>query len=364
MLAKPNTVTLEDVAKLAGVSRATVSRVVRGETGVSKAKQETVNKAIKELGYIPNLMARSLVTRKTDLIAIVVPETSQKIFSDPFFASSVQGILAGLKGTKIAPVMIVGDENGQIDHVAKFLQNGHVDGAVVVSHHRHPEQMNQLWQSPVPIVFVGRPTIDLDEAVPRKDVGWADVNNQDGGYKAAEYLWNLGVRKPAIITGPMDMNASYLRWRGFTLFFEGKETKVIEASGDFTVQSGADAMRNLLHRSLTSNSESDKRTSQRVKTVNKDNLLFDGVFVCSDLMSKGALQVLAEQKLSVPEDLKLISFDNSTIATQVTPKLTTITNPANETSEQAVRILCGLIEGQDVEPVVELPVEIICRETS
>ena len=156
-VARTGAVRLEDVARAAGVSRATASRVVRGDTRVSPQKVRAVQRAVKELNYRPNRAARSLVTRRTDTIALIVPEPDQRIFSDPFFSSVVQAVVSSLDDTDVQLVLAFADKEGHHQRLRPFLYDGHVDGAIVTSHHQIPGQVETFMHAPIPIVFIGRP---------------------------------------------------------------------------------------------------------------------------------------------------------------------------------------------------------------
>lgn len=341
--ATARSVTLDDVAREAGVSRATASRVVRGDNIVSQDKVRAVDAAVTKLGYIPNVMARSLVTRRCDLLAIVVPETSQRVFSDPFLAASITGVHQALAGTSMQPVIIVGDAAGRIDHVAHFLRGRHVDGAVVVSHHRKAEQVHALARMPVPLVFIGRP--DDESSASDADATpyyWVDSDNYGGGVLAARHLSGLGVRRPALITGPLDMNAARARRQGFVDHFARLSRRVAEEEGRFTRESGRQAMEALLRRDTA----------------------WDGLFVCSDLMAFGALDVLNERGIRVPEEIPLIGFDDVKEAAISTPALTTVTNPAADLAACAAQMVRDLVDGREVAPERTLPVDLVIRDSA
>ena len=143
------------VAALAGVSRSTVSRVVNGSPRVTSEAAEAVNRAIAKLNYVPNRAARALASRKTQAIALVIPENTARFFADPFFASVSQGIAMHLATTDYTLSMLIASETDS-GKTRRYLQGGNVDGALILSHHRDDRSYTHLATS-IPVVFGGRP---------------------------------------------------------------------------------------------------------------------------------------------------------------------------------------------------------------
>lgn len=330
-------VTLEDVARAAGVSRATASRVVRGDPGVSDVKSAAVRRAVASLRYVPNRAARALVTRRTDTVALIVPEPDQRIFSDPFFYLTIQTISRALGDTDIQLVMAFADRAGTHHRLRAFLCDGHVDGAIVVSHHQIPGQIETFMRAPIPVVFIGRP------ATATSSVSWVDVDNREGGRIAARRLHEAGRDRPAIITGTLDMVAAQDRLEGFTSEFEGWGTAVVRLDGDYTRESGARAAREL------------------APLIRRGEV--DGVFCCSDLMSRGALDAWHELGIAVPGDVALVSFDDID-AERTDPPLTTVDNPIAQMGAAAIRMLRDLMEGRQTQQPVQLPARLVERASA
>ena len=187
--------TLEAVAALAGVSRATVSRVVNGSPKVTPEVVETVTAAIAQLNYVPNRAARSLVTRRTQVIALVVPESTSRVFADPFFASIVQGVALYLADTDYTLNMLIASETHP-DKTRRYLMSGNVDGALVVSHHSGDHSYAHLGHS-LPIVFGGRP---LNKSKPGSY--FVDVDNVAAVESATLHRIHQGRHSIATIAGP------------------------------------------------------------------------------------------------------------------------------------------------------------------
>ena len=200
-------VTIEEVAAASGVSRSTVSRVVNGSTAVSPAALEAVQRAIAELNYVPNRAARSLASKQTHAIALVVPEDTSRFFGDPFFAPIVSGINAYLsKSDYVLNLFIASDDPG--DKTTDYLRSGAVDGAIIVSHHTSDTFIDRI-ASAVPVVYGGRPLRE------REGDYYVDVDNVRGGQDATAYLIARGHRRIATIAGPLTMPAGVDRLHGY-----------------------------------------------------------------------------------------------------------------------------------------------------
>ena len=204
---RPPAATLEMVAAEAGVSRSTVSRVVNGSPKVRPDVVDTVNAAISRLNYVPNRAARSLASRQTYAIALLVPEDNTRFFGDPYFAAVVKGITSRLDDSDyILNLLVVSSDPAR--KTMRYLQGGNVDGAIVVSHHSGDRDLVELSET-LPLVFGGRPTIpDVGECY------FVDVDNFSGAVQATQRLVDLGRKRIGTITGATDMPASIDRLAG------------------------------------------------------------------------------------------------------------------------------------------------------
>ncbi|MCL3862753.1 LacI family DNA-binding transcriptional regulator [Actinotalea sp. K2] len=314
----PHAPTLEEVAERAGVSRSTASRAINGGLKVSPEAQAAVDVAVAELGYTPNRAARTLVTRRTDSVALVVPEPDERVLTDPYFAGTLQGLSDAFAATEIQLVLLIARRGEEAQRTNRYLRNRHVDGAVIVSHHRDDTLDSVLAESRLPCVFVGRPW-----TAPRP-VQYVDVNNYLGGRRATEHLIAAGCRHIGTITGLLDMAAGVDRLAGWRQALQdaGLPDDAM-VRGDFTTAGGAAATERLL----------------------QAHPEIDGLFVASDLMAAGALGVLASHGRAVPDDLKIVGFDNLGVAASTSPQLTTMNNPVVEMSRVAGELLLAQITG-------------------
>lgn len=329
--------TLEEVAAVAGVSRATVSRVVNGSPKVLPETVAAVNAAIAQLGYVPNRAARALVTRRTDSVALVVPEPDSRVFSDPFFARMLHGVSSTLAPTPCQLVLLIEPAEGDDERLLRYLRGGHVDGAIIISHHGRDNVLQELVQLPLPIVFSARP---LGVDVP---VASVDVDNVAGARTAVEHLLSIGRRRLGTVTGPLDMTAGLDRLTGFreAMRAAGLEDDAV-ATGDFTAEGGERAARELL-------------------ATYPD---LDGLFVASDLMATAVLRVLGEAGKKVPGDVAVVGYDDSVLASTTVPRLTTVRQPVENLGRRLAEIVLAKIAGEQHTTPEIFPTQLVVRETA
>lgn len=311
--------TLDEVARLAGVSRATASRAINGGNRVSAGALAAVEAAVASLGYTPNPAARSLVTRRTDSVALVVPEPDERVFSDPFFVHTLRSVNRVLAPRDLQLVLLLARPGEEERRVLRYLRKRHVDGVIVVSHHRSDRLADHLAALALPSAFVGRPWTSADK------VAYVDTDNAAGARLATERLVERGCDRIGTIAGPTDMSAGVDRLEGWRTAMRaaGLAEDAVE-HGDFTESGGAAAARALL---------------ERVPDL-------DGLFVASDLMAAGALDVLAAAGKRVPEDVAVVGYDDLGVADRLNPPLTTVRQPIGEMAEQATRLLLEQVEGE------------------
>lgn len=324
------------VGALAGVSRATVSRVVNGSPRVSEEVVEAVQAAIAELGYVPNRAARSLASKQAHAIALVVPEDMARLFGDLYLASIIGGIHGRLEASDYVLNLIVASSQAD-GKTMRYLQGGNVDGALVISHHTDDTFLSTLTQT-LPVVFGGRPAVLVEGG------HVVDVDNVAGSRKGTEHLVSIGRRRIATITGPQTMPGGIDRVTGFlaALNEAGLEPGPI-VEGDFTLSSGSTAMREILAKDPT----------------------IDGLFVASDMMAAGAMTVLRSNGRSVPSDVAVVGYDDSEAARTTDVPLTTVRQPAEMMGVTVASILIDVLNGVETHPrMTLLPTELVVRESA
>jgi DNA-binding LacI/PurR family transcriptional regulator len=323
------------VAALAGVSRATVSRVVNSSPKVSPEVRAQVERAVAKLGYVPNRAARCLVTRRADSVALVVSEPHARFFSEPFFAGMVRGVSAALAGTGVQLLLLMahdlddrpGDHPGGPPNppgrarLERYVVGGHVDGVLLASVHGDDPLPAILDRAGVPAVLVGRPAGPLPAS-------YVDADNRGGARAAVAHLAARGRRRIATITGPLDMGVGLDRLDGYrdglTAAGLAADPGLVEP-GDFTEEGGAAATARLLAR---------------------PGPPVDAVFAASDLMAAGALRALRAAGRRVPEEVAVVGFEDSAVARYAQPPLTTVRQPIEEMGRQATRLLLAKMAGE------------------
>ncbi|MFC7548124.1 LacI family DNA-binding transcriptional regulator [Plantactinospora sp. GCM10030261] len=328
--------TLEAVARRAGVSRATVSRVVNGSPKVAEEIQARVRRAVEEMGYVPNQAARTLVTQRTDSIALVFTEQANRVFSDDqYFPGIIFGVSQVLEDADKQLVLLMAHSDAGHERIERYTTGGHVDGVLIASMHGADPLPAALARHRLPVICGGRP-------LARASLPYVDVDQTGGVTAAIRYLLRSGRRRIATIAGPQDMVAGIERLAAYRTALDDSDRRSIVAVGDFTRASGAAAMRQLL----------------------ADDPHLDAVFVASDLMAHGALRTLREAGRRVPEDVAVIGFDDIEMAQFTDPPLTTVRQPIVEMGRRMAEQVLRLVSGEPVEPVVVLDTELIRRDSA
>lgn len=330
--------TLEVVAARAGVSRATASRALHGSTNVSPQTREAVLRAADEISYTVNLAARSLVTRRSDTIAFFVAESEDRMFHDPYFLGVLRGAQAEAAAAGLQLVFAVASTPTETAQFTRFVSGGHVDGVLLVSLHGDDQLAQELEARGVLTVLNGRPLAD-------DRLYSVDSDNPAGAQAATDLLLARGAQRIATITGPLDMSAGRDRLAGYRDALRQARRphpRALVAQGDFSVEGGARAMSELL---------------DRVPDV-------DAVFAASDLTALGAMRVLAERGIPVPDRVAVVGFDDVGEARLATPPLTTVRQPLGELGRTMTRVLLARIAGEDAPRRTVLPVELARRESA
>jgi DNA-binding LacI/PurR family transcriptional regulator len=332
--------TLEEVARAAGVSRATASRVVNGNPSVGIEARQSVERAIAESGYVPNRAARSLRTRRSDSIGVVIAESTGRIFADPFFAEVLRGISAGLAARQMHLVLVMSQSPDEERWAEGYLTSGgHVDGVIMFSLHGDDQLPGHLHSHGIPVVVGGEPP-------PGSRVSYVDNDNHGGAFAAVTHLIEQGRTRIATITGPLDMPAGVTRRLAYrdALQAAGRTLDTdLEESGGFTREGGQRSMEILM---------------QRCPEI-------DAVFAASDLMAAGALSALYAAGRRVPEDVAVVGFDDSIIALSTQPALSSVRQSMEVMGRELVNVLLQSIEARDnVVRRVVLETELIVRQSS
>ncbi len=328
-------ITLAEIAQTAGVSPATVSRVLNGDQRVAQERIEKVNQAVRALGYSPNRAARALATGKTGLIATVI-DSNLVVFSDPFWGVITTAISRRLQQSGLQAVLMATPFIDNEDTILASLSTQQVDGAIFLQLH-NDELVLELANQGLPTVVVGRP--DNESALK-----YVDTDNRGGAYLATNYLIHRGAKRIATITGDLTLSAGKLRLQGFLDAMNENGLPIdptYVVNGNFTHQSGIDAMKQLLAQAPD----------------------VDAVFVANDMMCLGAIGYLDSQSISVPDQIALVGFDDMFAALMGRQQLTTIHQDIDLMGATVAGLVAELVDGKDAESII-LPTHLVIRDTA
>lgn len=333
--------TIQEIARLAGVSKATVSRVLNGRPGVSPATRRKVEEVISRYSYTPNLVARGLSLKKTGSIGLVVAHTAERLSSHLFFIEFLRGINEVLDERGFRLVLATAESEDRYETSCQAMaQGGVVDGAVVLGVRRNDKRLRHFLAAGIPVVTVGRPI-----GYPRVD--YVDVDNPGGARMATEYLLRLGHKEILFINGPRDHTASLAREKGYRQAVKSFGLELDEDSivyGDFSFESGYEAVRGRLARGRTP----------------------DAVFAASDLAAMGAITAFREAGIQVGKAASVIGFDDIPYAHFFDPPLTTVRQPIYEMGREAGLLLLLRLEGAGGEDRLHrvFPTQLVVREST
>lgn len=304
---------LEEIARLAGVSRSTVSRVVNDHPSVRPEVRERVQRIIAETGFQPNAAARSLASQRSYMLGLVIPRTVHTVFTDPYFPRLTQGVAQACNAHDYTLSLFI--ENDDIKLFPRLSRTGLMDGVVVQASSQDDGLIPRLLATGLPLVVAGRPSL-------AEGVSFVDVDNVKGAYSAVTHLVRLGHQRIATITGPLNTSVGTDRLSGYHQALAERGVPVDEAlitAGDFTEQGGYYAMRRLLSHTFTA------------------------VFAASDVMARGAVRALVEAGRPVPQAVAVVGFDDLPPATVTEPLLTTVRQPIRRLGAKAVETLLDII---------------------
>jgi DNA-binding LacI/PurR family transcriptional regulator len=279
------------------------------------------------------------VTQRTESIALILPETANRVFSDDaFFPAMIRGVSIELDAADKQLVLMMAGSHASHDRVERYAMAGHVDGVMFASMHGADPLPGKLARLGIPVACCGRPM-----SPPVTPVPYVDVDQLGGVTQAVQHLVGIGRRRIATVAGPQDMVAGVDRLRGYRAALEQAGLAEHAAIGDFTRESGQRAMDRLL----------------------AEDPELDAVFVASDMMAHGALQALRDAGRRVPTDVAVIGFDDFEMSRYSDPPLTTVRQPIVDMGRTLARQMLGLVDGEpDVPSAVVLPTELVVRASA
>ncbi|MDK2946360.1 MAG: LacI family transcriptional regulator [Geotoga sp.] len=327
-------ITISDIAKMANVSKATVSYVINNKPGVSETTRNKILQIIEEHNYIPNLVARGLAGKKTNFIGLVIPD-----ISDMFYARIIKGVehTANKFGYSLN-LFTTQAQPEREKQVISIINKGFFDGLILMSYFLDKKLINLLKVSNIPLVLIDNPISD-------NDIYKVIIDNEEGGYNATKYLIQLGHTKICFLMGPDAAWDSNSRFKGYLKALKEHSIEFnpqLVEKGNFTREGGYRATKKLL----------------------KKNIKFTAIFSANDQMAIGAIQALKEEGYNVPGDVSIIGFDNIEASSIIDPPLTTVNQPSYNLGEKAVEVLVNLINKEPPkQKKIILKTEIIERKS-
>jgi DNA-binding LacI/PurR family transcriptional regulator len=309
--------------------------VINKAPHVSRAARAAVEKAIKEMGYLPNRTARALATQQTGIVALAFSHDAPELFADPFFAQVIVGVSAALEETDLHLVLCLASSGRGQSRLTNLLQTRGVDGIMLMALRGDDPLTHIVRQAGLPAVYGGRP-------LHFEPQWYVDSDNLGGARLATEHLIGLDRTRIVTITGQVCTQVGEARYRGYreAMVMAGLTPHgVIE--GDFTEAGGAAAMKTLLDRHPD----------------------LDAVFAANDNMAAGALRVLADAGRSVPADVAVVGFDDLDIAERTDPPLTTVHQSIQALGKEMARMLIELIAGRERTSII-LPTRLVLRDSA
>lgn len=327
---------IEQIAKLSGVSRSTVSRVINDDPNVSDKTRHKVLEVVKRLNFHPHAAARSLAAGRTRVLGLVIPMGVSALFTDPYFPLLIQGVSSACNAHDHSVMLWLAEPEYERRTIRQVLHSNLIDGVILASQLNDDPVGQALIDGDLPFVLVGRhPT--------NNNVNYADVDNMASAREAVTHLLRLGRRRVATITGPQNMIAGVDRRVGYEAALRQRGLSIepeLIADGEFTEAGGYAAMRRLMPHQP------------------------DAVFAASDMMALGAMRALREAGRRVPEDVAVVGFDDMPFAASTTPALTTVRQPVHRTGAVAAETLIDLIEHPGSQPRrIVLPTELVIRQS-
>ncbi len=311
---------LDEIAKRANVSRATVSRVLNNYPHVRPHIRDRVLQAVQETGYIPNAVARSLVTKRTNMIGLLLPQDARETFADPFFAILIPSIAEACTVHQRYLMLSMVTLNQEEGFYQSVLRGGHLDGVIVGVSMFDDPILPQLIQDGLPLVLLGRHPY-------YPQAHWVNIDNLQAASQAVSYLAAQGRQRIALVSLPASLVAGADRRDGYkrALLQAGlpiDQRLIIETNGSY--QAGQAAMSQLL--------QLDQPP--------------DAVFAANDPLALGVLHELQNAGLRAPDDVAVVGFDDQPSAAYASPPLTTVHQPINDLGFKTVELLLEAIDGQ------------------
>ena len=317
-------VTIKDVAALAGVSPSTVSRTCKNNPSISEETKERVRKAMAELGYEPNFQASNLASQNSRTIGIILPASAKEVYENSFYLEAIQGISHYCNGRQYMTTIVTGQDEAEIlDAVRSMSRSGKVDGFIILYSKKEDPVIDYLFNEGLLYILIGKATQYTNQTI------YIDNDNLLAGREATEYLYQLGHRRIAYLGSDSSLMFSADRKAGYQLALASHQLPVrpeycVEVKN--VSENNEEAIRGLLM-------QEDRPTA---------------ILVSDDILAVSLERVCLENHLAIPEDLSIISFNNSLFARLTSPQLTSIDIGAGQLGSEAASQIINHIENPNL----------------
>jgi LacI family transcriptional regulator len=328
--------TLDDIARISGVSRSTVSRVLNSDPNVKDRTRKKVQEVIQSLNFQPNMAARGLAAGSTKVIGLVIPVGVSSIFSDPYFSLVIQGVSSACNQLDYSIMLWLAEPQYERKTISQIIYNGLIDGVIVLAMLSDDPLIDRLSEADHPFITIGRhPT--------NEKISYVDVDNRLGAYQGVSYAIRAGHRRVALIGGPRNTISGQDRYQGY-----------LDALREYGLP--------ILPELVTESNYSDAAGYQSMQRLLP--LQPDAVFAASDPMALAAIRAIQEAGLRIPEDIAVVGFDDIPLAATSKPALTTVRQPIVKTGKIVAEMLIDMIEHPNPQPHrVVLPTELVIRSS-
>lgn len=333
-------ITIKDIAREAGVSPSTVSRVISNNSRISKETSDRIKVIMEQMGYHPNVMAKSLASRSTKTLAIVLPRPAEELFQDFFFGELLRGILA--HSTKLGYDMLLAaasSPSDEVDTITRLVQGGRVDGVILLSSREDDPLIYLLSELSFPTVLIGR-TNKVHNIIT------VDTNNEEAAFDATTHLINQGHKRIAFVNGPLNLTVSQDRLSGYKLAMKKADLHIDTdwlIEGELLQQSGFRAMSLVM--------EMPERPTAMV--------------VIDDVTTFGVIRGLEQLGYHVPSDISLVSFNNIALAEHASPPISSVDIGTYQLGYSASHLLIKAITDEQLPQLRTLiPHRLMVRESS
>lgn len=333
-------VTIKEVAKLAGVSPSTVSRVISDSPKISDETKKIVNEVMDKLGYFPNAIARSLVNKSTNTIGIVMPESVESALLNPFYPQALRGISAAAHEQNYCILLSTGNtEKEKVESLKEIITGGRVDGVILMySSSVADEALNLIQKLKTLAIIVGKP-------LNQRGMLYVDNDNVEASYRVTDSLIKRGHKKIAFMSGAFR----------FVVFLDR-----LDGYAKALRENGIEFNRKYITQCEAEREQGYEKAKQLLELPERPTAMV----ISDDVMAIGAIKAIKEKNIKIPEEIEIVSFNNIPTAQIISPSITSIDINAYTIGYEASKLIIEKIKGISDKEKVIVPTKVYYRETT